>query len=655
MYLSFLFGVCCAIGHHIFYKTLDGKPAQDQLAMLRYGTVLSFATKAGLVAAIVIAFKQRIWTTVRSKFLSVAALDSLFAATEDITSLLNIEIYKRAKIAVLLASFIWLTPIIIILTSNTLVVEPALQVDNTTCRGIQTLNFAKEELEEWRSPTKIDGITGLSVSLWNTTSTNMSSPDWRDYYTAPSDQFTQTASSAAYMGHAVMSNTATIDICGSGWNCTYTVSFTAPAYKCSEQANGVGSVVKPLGDQKPPEEFSNTKFLIPEGNYSYKAFTTGGEYSNMQMNDTWAGGIPKTNPPYPETLGAFRTEPVIWIGYSIRANPKEKGPQNKSEPGWDDAYIPKVIACENYEAEYTVTFNLTGGQQFTNVTERKYLRRVIDTNWLQNEDANDGTNDNITATPKSNYIYPRDVHNYRRVAAFHSIGYQLRYFVQGGIESYQVDVPIQTTKAVQTRLLDPKHDYFTRPGLADNIQEFYEDMIFSFFSNPQFVSVVWAASPDRSAGTVPGDVSTAYPCVRSRLENVFRYHERDLWIVYSVAILLALCGLVSGTLAILENEGVLRNTRFSSIVAATRGPALEKLGWVGPEQASDLPRDLKNVKVGYGIVHRANGLGVVQEDTSYPERVIWDNGEIRYGFGLEGDVRQRKSEASLFRRSTVMG
>ncbi|KAL7621784.1 hypothetical protein AAE478_007283 [Parahypoxylon ruwenzoriense] len=302
MYLSFFFGVLCAIGHHIFYKTLDGRPADDQLAMLRYGTVLAFVAKASLVAAVITAFKQRIWTTVRSKFLSVAAVDSLFAATEDLSALVNIEIYKRAKVAMLLAAFIWLTPLVIILTSNTLTVEPAVRVDNTTCRGIRTLNFAQEGLEEWRNPTKIDGLNGLSVSLWNTTSQNTSSPDWLDYYTGPSNPLARVTAQAAYMGQAVGKTGANIDICGSGWNCTYTVNFAAPAYKCSEVASGIGSEIKPLGGQKPPNGLS-TKLLLPEGDFSYYAYTGGGDYSPMQMNATMDGGVPMAAPPFPETLG----------------------------------------------------------------------------------------------------------------------------------------------------------------------------------------------------------------------------------------------------------------------------------------------------------------------------------------------------------------
>lgn len=107
MYMFFTFGLLCAAGHHIFYKSLHGKPADNQLTMLRYGTVLAFASKAGFVACIVTAFRQRIWATVRNKILSVAAIDSLFAATEDVVALFNLETYQKASIAMILALVAW--------------------------------------------------------------------------------------------------------------------------------------------------------------------------------------------------------------------------------------------------------------------------------------------------------------------------------------------------------------------------------------------------------------------------------------------------------------------------------------------------------------------------------------------------------------------
>lgn len=107
MYVFFLFGFACAVGHHLFYSALAGQPATDQLAMLRYGTVLAFACKASLAACMITAYRQRIWATVQSKLLSVAAVDSLFAATEDIAALANLEVYRKATIAMVLALLAW--------------------------------------------------------------------------------------------------------------------------------------------------------------------------------------------------------------------------------------------------------------------------------------------------------------------------------------------------------------------------------------------------------------------------------------------------------------------------------------------------------------------------------------------------------------------
>lgn len=641
MYVSFFCGVIFAICHHLFYKYLDGKYADEQVAMLRYGTVLSFAAKAGLVAGVVIAFKQRIWTTVRNKFLTLAALDSLFAATEDATAFLNLDIYKSAKVAVLLAAYIWATPLVVILTSNTLSVVPALRLDNTTCQGIRTLNFTHDELEEWREPTRINGLNGLSISIWNTTSMDVAAPDWFDYYTGSSNSLIRIATQAALTGRPVSRIEANEDICGSDWDCTYVVNFTAPAYKCTELARGVGSHIKPLGGQQPPRGL-DTKLLLPEGNYSYYAYTNGGDYAPEQLKGSGIGGIPNIDPPYPQTFGAFRTEPVIWIGYSERTHPNETAPQNRSMPGWNDAFIPKIIGCEHYEAEYTVLFNLTGGHQFTNVLKRKYLNRVMETNWVQGDDANDGTNDNTTAYPKQNYVYPRDLYKYRRVATYHSMGAQLRGFLNGTINSAQLNTPIEVTRADQTRLLDQRKDFFAVEDLPNAIQDFYQDMILSLFSNQQFVSVVWAAKPHVKPGANVGDASTMYPCVKSRTENRYAYRERDLWLVYSFAIALAAAGVAAGTMSILENEGVIRSTRFSSIVAATRGPALEKLGWVGSHRSGDLPNEMKNMKVGFGVAHRPNDPVVSQEGAGHHGREAQDAEELHYCFGLEGDIRQRK-------------
>lgn len=107
MYIGFVFGIACAVGHHIFYSTLHGQPATDQLVMQRYGTLLAFGAKAGFSTTVVTAFHQRVWVTAKKRVMSIGALDALFSMTEDLEAFTSWEMLSAAKIAVLLAVFVW--------------------------------------------------------------------------------------------------------------------------------------------------------------------------------------------------------------------------------------------------------------------------------------------------------------------------------------------------------------------------------------------------------------------------------------------------------------------------------------------------------------------------------------------------------------------
>jgi len=50
-------GLIGAVGHHAFYKSLDGKPSVKQLSMVRIGTAFAFFVKANLVGAVVLAYR----------------------------------------------------------------------------------------------------------------------------------------------------------------------------------------------------------------------------------------------------------------------------------------------------------------------------------------------------------------------------------------------------------------------------------------------------------------------------------------------------------------------------------------------------------------------------------------------------------------------
>jgi hypothetical protein len=103
----FILGVIGAISHHIFYNSLHGQEAKDQLQKVRYGTALAFFTKATLVGSVILGYRQRIWYTLRRKAMTLGAIDSLFGATEDPTLFSNWEMIKNAKLSTLMAAASW--------------------------------------------------------------------------------------------------------------------------------------------------------------------------------------------------------------------------------------------------------------------------------------------------------------------------------------------------------------------------------------------------------------------------------------------------------------------------------------------------------------------------------------------------------------------
>jgi hypothetical protein len=107
----FIAGVMGAVGHHLFYTSLHGKPANNQLKMVRYGTALAFFTKSTLVGSVVLSYRQRIWQTFRSKAMTIKAIDSLFTATEDPTKFASLEMLKNAKVATFMALACWMIPL----------------------------------------------------------------------------------------------------------------------------------------------------------------------------------------------------------------------------------------------------------------------------------------------------------------------------------------------------------------------------------------------------------------------------------------------------------------------------------------------------------------------------------------------------------------
>lgn len=148
MFLLLLIGTIFAIEHHLFYLHLDGKEGDAQSLMFRYGTIIAFCAKASFGTAVTMAFQQRAWLVVRRRTARLDIVDSIFAANTEFTSLVDWRAIKRAKISTCLALYCWLTPLVVVLTSETLSTVVTDWSELASCPSVRTLNFTNEAITD---------------------------------------------------------------------------------------------------------------------------------------------------------------------------------------------------------------------------------------------------------------------------------------------------------------------------------------------------------------------------------------------------------------------------------------------------------------------------------------------------------------------------
>ncbi|KAI9856603.1 MAG: hypothetical protein M1813_008863 [Trichoglossum hirsutum] len=568
----FVLGVVSAISHHAFYSSLHGREAENQLEKIRYGTAMAVFTKATLVGSVVVGYRQRIWYTLRRKTLSLGGIDSLFAVADDPTMFLEKDMIINAKVVTTMAVAVWLIPLAAVLTPASLTTNLVVVTNTTTCPSVLNLNFSAESYNNYRNPPNISGYPGTSLSYFNTTDHTGKTPDYFDYWDQPSKNALRLATMSRYWRRPIQREGASVLACGLGWNCTYSVSFTGPGYKCTESASGVDSNTAELAEMGAP---FNTRALAPAGSIIYQAVVDQGDYASPQAPSN--NGEPVQKPPPPD-LGTFKSEPVLWIGYTVNTN-ESYPPGSPYLEQWKTVKIPKIFKCEHYETRYDVLFNHTDGQQSTIVKNRTFLHPIVDTSLTQ---LPNGTPDPSDTGPTSNWVRPNtDVPHYKLTAAYHSLGSLIRLPLNGTIEWID-GVPTTHSDVSETRLID-QHNFFPIPNIQNELQSYYEDLILTLLSNPNLIV----------------GASESVPCTKSRHANLFYYHIRGLWPAYTIVIGVSLSFLVVGLLAMYRN-GVDSDTCFSRIVATTRNRTLDRLSRGACLGGGKMPEEFMGARLRFG-------------------------------------------------------
>ncbi|KAL6355046.1 hypothetical protein LRP88_12404 [Fusarium phalaenopsidis] len=527
MIACLVIGVVGALGHHFLYYHLHGRLATNQQWWLRLGQLISFIAKANFVVAAIMAYQQIAWRAVGQKGFSVEAVDSLFGSAHNVMELFNREAWIKSWFVMFLALYMWASPFVVIFTSATLDVVLKQKEESLLCPSVRTLNFEGEVKTSFQEPKKAVGeiLNGRSLSAYNWTydKGNWATKDKEEY-----DIFEY---------------------------------FIGPAPSFERIVSG---------------NFT-TDLFVPHGNYTYFADVFRGEYVNPQMEDLKLNGIPSAEPPFPQNLGAIRTEPIIWIGYSAVKDLSVPHARNNSQKGWTSEYEPTIFACEHWEVNYTVRFDYTDGVQTYKVLNRDYKKKIIDTVFEKEEkEPTDGTLDKNVITPNTSYVRPRrDYPRYRQIAAYHSIGMMFRKQLEGNVMLPESG-PTANGGITKTTLLG-KFESLLLPNFHDEVCRAYEDLLVSLLSDGQLLAVAWAADPSKLSGTNVGGEDTGYECVRRHVANYFDYEWRVLVAVYAVSFVIATIGVYHGISAMRsDGTNTQREMTFSSIAGATKRVSVDE-------------------------------------------------------------------------------
>ena len=211
--LSFASSLALAVGHHLFYASLDHIPVEDnafsQQTNLAIGTGFAFLFRACLVIATCTAYWQVFWHTALRKTLTISSADALTGVLGSLVEFTHVRAFFFNPGLAALALLAWLVPFASLLPPATLSVLPTTVVSNI--------------LERAPVPYFDNvGMTGTNYRLLAGDSKMGLKSSIVDMYLQPTLHLSRMVATTAYRGTVPEHETRHP-------NATYDVAFNAPA------------------------------------------------------------------------------------------------------------------------------------------------------------------------------------------------------------------------------------------------------------------------------------------------------------------------------------------------------------------------------------------------------------------------------------------
>ncbi|KAK1819883.1 hypothetical protein LTR12_005758 [Friedmanniomyces endolithicus] len=625
---SLLVGTLFALGHHLFYASLDGKAAaaaledyhvlgmdvSSQQINTAAGTAFAFLVRACLTWSISIAwFQILIWTVAKREPVGtrLVHLDVMTSALHDLTSLFSLGAWLRRPWLWVLALVAWVIPIASILTPATLSV--GIDVAAPIYMNVPNVDFTSLNLAAPMASTEVGSV---SISF--------------DYlYAGPSLSVQQITDVVAAIG-------TIIPVAAPSVNSSWDLNFHGPSLHCAPVA-------------------ADFRQMVLENILGYTSARSGG---SLQSNCTYGPGYVSWHPQFmlpdqpaeddlPFVLDNINlTDPINAVlnndntrGYfgrdmatvffavaptlfSFVSNEDYYGPAMCTTEKWYNATLAEyynistVLRCDVHNATYFTNFNFTNGVQTVSINEKDITDTPLIT--ISTLEANFGsTNQTIPDLQPQNCSYsdlnttaasigcisdPVVLSTISYQAIMHAFTDIVTGMITLGTNS-DFDTVITSTTQLSTTVLAEAPDLaFLQPFQLKNgnttmsLQErapFWNQQPYAGLVNAaaapkstlpfqqaleqlfENITISLMSAPDLQ----PNSSSIYYPAktkvTLATRENIYIYAAYKLWLAYGLAIaataLIAACGLA----AMFANGAAFSNS-FSTILRLSRGADLDR-------------------------------------------------------------------------------
>ncbi|KAH9204019.1 hypothetical protein DL95DRAFT_398852 [Leptodontidium sp. 2 PMI_412] len=579
--LIIVFVLACGVGvgHHLFYAILDGKVVENQSWVVRAGTAIAYLAKLLFVTSIGTAFTQQIWQSMRSKFYTLGAIDSLFGLKNDPLKFFSWEIFTKAKLVLVMAASIWVFPLLPIIAPGSISVRAIEGIEPSSVIWTQTLNFSRSQISPLLSITNFTGDLVKTPGI---------GPD-PTAYIGPSPPINGLVYGTIYGGQVLSTDSP----CGA--NCTFNQSFVGPAYKCRD--------VDYTQNSEPNNPFCLEIANGPmNGTISCESyFDFGPHFNNNAFDTTWYYAR-NSSRLCPDCFEPW-VDGKIWVLYQYLL-PQYRiqavdFPAN-STPIPESAWEKHQFVCQSYNARFDIERTYINYQQIirhntTFLYPVPFGREHLRSDMLSY--ASYAIHQNLYSI-LSGQIIP----NGRR-APTDSSGLSGTRLVE--------EVPFPRLNATMTGL-----NGIQKPirDLRTAIEELHFNITVSMLKIPNLMYL--------QDETVNATVKT--------FANRWGYNWVPLAAIYGACALINLCAIVVAVMAIWDNGGVgVDSSGFLRIMMTTRNRTLDTLVGNKGQGDDDMRTEVAGTMVKFGELVGVNEKGRPKGDSAT---------SVMVGFGVQGEV-----------------